>query len=205
MNRVLYVFAGANGSGKSTVAFNYREMGLCPTDFICPDLFVPKEKMNDREAYISAMQLAENARYDRLADGKPFSFETVLSTQHKLDFIKFAKSQGYIITAVYVITSDPEINLARIAQRVSQGGHDVPKDKVLSRYDKSMNLMFPVIEAADDAIVYNNSKIYPRITFIKNREGPHVSYHHSVDEEWMGKYILAPAEEKGIEIIFDEL
>ena len=205
MDKALYIFAGANGSGKSTVAFYYREMGLCPADFICPDLFVARDKMSDRAAYISAMQIAEKARFDRIADGKSFSFETVLSTQHKLDFIKFAKSQGYKITAVYVITSNPEINLARIARRVSQGGHDVPKDKVLSRYDKSMALMFPVIKESDDAIIYNNSKIYPKIVFNKTAEGLYISQKHDSDELWMQKYILNPAKENCIEVVYDEL
>ncbi|MDR1389299.1 MAG: hypothetical protein LBJ31_04920, partial [Treponema sp.] len=81
---------------------------------------------------------------------KSFSFESVFSTNEKLEFIKYVKTQDYSITIVYVVTKDPKINIHRIYTRVLNGGHDVPKDKVISRYHKSMALMSKCLEIADN-------------------------------------------------------
>ena len=197
----LMVFAGANGSGKSTLAKHFRDLGLCPTKFICPDQLVPHDKLNDKNSYLLAMQYAETLRFGAIAQGESFSFETVLSTQHKFDFIRLAKAKGYEVTAVYVITSDPKINLARIKQRVARGGHNVPEDKVLSRYEKSMRLMFSVLEEAHEAVVYDNSRFFPQIVLTKDSPNEYVFAGAFIDQPWVLEYLLTPAKEKGLEII----
>ena len=203
MDKELFVFAGANGSGKSTVAKLYLEAELCPAKFICPDQLVALDKKSDRAAYASAMNLAEQMRHTEIAAGNSFSFETVLSRPDKLEFIKYAKAQGYNIVVAYIITSNPEINLARIKRRVEQGGHDVPSDKVIARYERAMQLMFSVIEEADDVIIYNNSQGSPKIAFIKDSEG--YFCYEEPDTPWVEKYLVRPANEKGIELKFEKL
>ena len=164
----IYVFAGPNGSGKSTIVDRFRQSGMCPLDFICPDQLVPHDKKNDKNAYIKAMQVAELTRINQVVLGNSFSFETVLSREEKLKFIKDAReASNYDITVIYVVTSDFNINLKRIAERVQQGGHDVPPDKVISRYKKSMDLMFDVIMSANKAMVFDNSSDKPKTIFEK--------------------------------------
>ncbi|GHV05738.1 ATPase AAA [Clostridia bacterium] len=166
----LFVFAGANGSGKSTVIDFYLQNNLCPKDYICPDQLVPADKKDDVGEYIRAMEEAERRRKNNVTMKSSFTFETVLSTRSKLDFIKYAKSEGYLVTVIYVITSDSNINIERVAQRVLHGGHDVPKDKIISRYKKSMKLMFEVIRTAHEALIYDNSGEKPVVVFAKHRE-----------------------------------
>jgi len=199
----LMVFAGANGSGKSTIAKHFRDLGLCPLKFICPDQLVPVNKLNDYDSYIMAMQSAEILRFEAVSQSESFSFETVLSTQHKLDFIRFAKSEGYTITVIYVVTSDPGINLERIKRRVVRGGHDVPRDKVLSRYEKSMNLMFPVLEESCNAAIYDNSSLVPQIVLTKDVADGYVLFRENFEQSWVQKYFALPAKEKGVEIRVD--
>jgi len=165
----LFVFAGANGSGKSTVIDFYRKNNLCPYNYICPDQLVPVDKKNDVDAYILAMNEAQRRRIDNISQKNSFTFETVLSTIGKLDFINLAKSEGYTVIVIYVITSDYQINIERIKNRVAHGGHDVPKDKIISRYDKSMRLMFEVIHAANEALIYDNSNEKPVVVLAKYR------------------------------------
>ena len=83
-NKRMVVFAGPNGSGKSTVVDTARAIGQCPKNFICPDNFVAPEDKENVDAYITAMQKAESVRYNQIALGNSFSFETVLSTVNKL-------------------------------------------------------------------------------------------------------------------------
>jgi predicted ABC-type ATPase len=167
----LYVFAGANGSGKSTIIGFYLRNGLCPRDYICPDQLVPPDKKNDIAAYTEAMDEAERRRINKVALKKSFTFETVLSTSGKLDFVKFAKSEGYTVAVIYVTTNSPEINIERVKARTALGGHDVPTEKIILRYEKSMRLMSDVIEAADEALIYDNSGEKPIVVFAKYLDG----------------------------------
>ncbi|MDR0987251.1 MAG: hypothetical protein LBL98_06145 [Ruminococcus sp.] len=153
----MFIFAGPNGSGKSTVVNSYIELGLCAKNFICPDNFVAAENKDKFEPYIAAMQKAEAVRYQEVALGNSFSFETVLSTHQKLAFIRYAKLQGYIVHTYYISTESPEININRVKERVLHGGHDVPREKIISRYEKSMQMMFDVAQESDFTDFFDNS------------------------------------------------
>lgn len=167
MNKQIYVFAGPNGSGKSTIIKDFLGKCLCPSEYICPDNYVSAEKKDDVGAYIVAMQQAETIRNDLVTLGRSFTFETVLSTTGKLDFVKQAKELGYFISVTYVTTVDYNINIKRVEERVRRGGHGVPTDKLIARYHKSLALMAAAIEISDSAKVYDNSA-RPVLVFAKD-------------------------------------
>lgn len=108
---------------------------------------------SDLEAAIKA----ENLREEALAKNSNFTFETVLSTDRNLKLLKKAKSQGYFIKCIYVLTADPKINVVRVKSRYAAGGHDVPEEKILSRYSKALNLIPELIEVCDIFHLYDNS------------------------------------------------
>ncbi len=66
------------------------------------------------------------------------AFETVFSTSEKLEFVQRSKVAGFFIRLFFVCTDDPSINAQRVAQRVMEGGHDVPVPKIISRYYRSV-------------------------------------------------------------------
>ena len=138
---VLIVIAGPNGSGKTTITSKIlRHEWLEDAVYINPDQ-VAQDKFGDwnsPEAVMQAAQYCEQQRERCLQDGQSLIFETVLSSDGKVDFIRRAKQMGYFIRLFFVSTSHPSINAARIAQRVMEGGHDVPITKVISRYYKSI-------------------------------------------------------------------
>jgi len=101
--------------------------------------------------------MATQLRYDCLEKGKDFVFETVFSSEEKLDFVYKAKEAGYFIRFFFVCTSDPAINVARITQRYINGGHEVSISKVISRYYKSILNAAKAIAVVDRAYVYDNS------------------------------------------------
>ena len=190
MDKIIYVFAGPNGSGKTTVINKFLKDKICPEYYICPDNLVPKDQKDILAIYIKAMEYAEYLRHKALNEGNSFTFETVLSTRSKLDFIVEAKSEGYKIVAIYITTSDCNININRIAERVKRGGHDVPTDKVISRYEKSMDLMFDVISVCDEAKVYDNSSSIPIQVFQKNDDGSIVLLNREQRHSWVNKYLI---------------
>ncbi len=157
---VLIVIAGPNGSGKTTITSKIlRHEWMEDAVYVNPDQ-VAQERFGDwnsKEAVIQAVQYCEKQREDCLLAGKSLIFETVLSSDGKVDFIRRAREAGFFIRIFFVATSHPSINASRIAQRVMEGGHDVPITKVISRYSKSILNCKRCVSLADRVYVYDNS------------------------------------------------
>lgn len=157
---ILIVIAGPNGSGKTTITTRIlRHEWLENAVYVNPDN-VAQERFGDwnsAEAVLNAARYCEQWREECLAKRQSLIFETVLSTDSKVDFIKRAKEAGYFIRIFFVSTSHPSINAARIARRVMKGGHDVPITKIVSRYLKSVVNCHRVASFADRTYVYDNS------------------------------------------------
>ncbi len=83
--------------------------------------------------------------------------EVVAATGINEEALKKAKREGYFIKCVFVLTVDPDINIARVAARVSSGGHDVEKTKIKKRYCKSLNNIKELIKICDILHVYDNT------------------------------------------------
>lgn len=157
------VFAGPNGSGKSTFTELLRPGYM---DYINADEIKKNLKCSD----IEAAQIAEQQREQHLKEKTEFCFETVMSTDRNLNLLKRAKQKGYFIRCYYILTVDPEINILRIKTRVASGGHDVPVEKVISRYDKSLDLVKSVVAVSDICHIYDNSTSEPFRIFKKRKQ-----------------------------------
>lgn len=104
-----------------------------------------------------AALLADFLREKLLADGQTFTFETVLSDAQKLLFLKKALANGYRVYLYFVATDNPKINLIRVQNRVLEGGHDVPVEKIFSRYEKTLALLPQVLKLTHRAYLFDNS------------------------------------------------
>lgn len=156
------VFAGPNGSGKST----FTELLKPPMDYINADEIKKNLKCTDLEA----AQLAEKQREDHVEQMEEFCFETVLSTDRNLKLLERAKEKGYFIRCYYVLTADPMINVPRVRSRVESGGHDVPEEKIISRYDRALALVRDLVKVCDVCHIYDNSGNKPFRIFKKRKE-----------------------------------
>lgn len=125
-----------------------------------PDRIAQEEfgNWNDPSAVLKAAQKAEEIREDCLLKLRGLLFETVLSTPGKVEFMRRAKEAGFFVRLVYVATDNPEINVMRIAWRTALGGHDVPEDKIVARYAKSLRLAVDAARLADRAYFVDNSR-----------------------------------------------
>jgi len=112
----------------------------------------------ESNSYI-ASQLIGGMRETMLAEGYNFCFETVFSHPSKIDFIAKARSYGYEVVLVYIHVSTPGLNLARVSQRVSEGGHNVPEEKVLERVKRLVPLVNKAIPLCDQVRFYDNSSL----------------------------------------------
>lgn len=157
---VLIVIAGPNGSGKTSVTSRIlHHEWIEDSVYINPDI-IAQEKFgnwNSHEAIIQSINYCEELRENCLRERKSLIFETVLSVQDKVDYIYRAKKAGFFVRLFFVCTESPTINAARIAQRVMEGGHDVPITKVISRYQKSILNCCLASKVVDRAYIYDNS------------------------------------------------
>ena len=157
---VLIVIAGPNGSGKTTITSKIlKHEWLEGAVYINPDN-VAQERFGDwnsPEAVMQAAQYCEEQREQCLHNSQSLIFETVLSSEGKVDFIRRAREAGYFIRLFFVSTNHPSINSSRIAKRVMKGGHDVPIPKIISRYQKSIVNCKRCATLADRVYVYDNS------------------------------------------------
>ena len=156
----LCIVAGPNGSGKTTTTIQLLESEWSADSlYINPDNIAQEVfgDWNSPEAVLKAARLATEKRYECLEQGKDFVFETVFSSDEKLEFVRKAKDAGFFIRLFFVCTENPSINAKRIAQRVMDGGHEVPISKIISRYYKSLANAAQAIELVDRAYIYDNS------------------------------------------------
>lgn len=152
---MVLVLAGPNGSGKSTITAFFEKVGK----YTNADDIVASTGIDNMEAAI----LADKMRYKSIEKKEDFTFETVLSSDYKLEILRKAKKEGYFIKCVFVLTIDPQINISRIKSRVAAGGHDVEKIKVIDRYYKSINNIKRLLDICDIMHVYDNTDIPQRI------------------------------------------
>lgn len=156
----LIVIAGPNGSGKTSVTqkFLHHEWGEGVTyinpDQVAKDLF---GDWNSNDSVLKAANYCEQWRERCLREKMSFVFETVFSSKEKIDFIVRAKQAGFFVRIFFIATSHPSINASRIANRVIEGGHDVPISKIISRFYKSILNCEIVAKLVDRLYVYDNS------------------------------------------------
>ncbi len=143
------VFAGPNGSGKTTITKMAKTVGV----YINADDIKKASLCSDMDAAIQAEKLREDA----ISKKDDFTFETVLSTDRNLKLLRKAREKGYFVRCVYVLTADPEINVIRIRVRQASGGHGVPEDKIRLRYDRALALIPELVEVCDILHIYDNT------------------------------------------------
>jgi len=166
----LLIVAGPNGSGKTSVTGRIlKHEWIEGCEYINPDN-IARDVYGDWNSPDTVMKAAHHAadmREKCIDSERSLIFETVLSAPDKISFIQRAKQKGYFIRLFFIGTDNPQINAARIAYRVMNGGHDVPIQKIISRYYKSIancSLLVPVV---DRLYVYDNSvdNIFPQLLF----------------------------------------
>jgi len=152
----LWVLTGGNGAGKTT----FYEQFLAPTNMLFINADIVAKKLDPENAaaisYTAAI-LTAKLRAKLIQTGNSFCFETVFSHPSKIEFLANAKSSGYEIILVYTHLFTNELNQARVAQRVKQGGHDVPTDKIISRIPRTMRYVREALPIVDIAKFYDNS------------------------------------------------
>ena len=147
-------------------------------------------------SYISA-DIAGFVRTQLLKKGRSFSFETVFSHSSKLQFMKDARKLGYRVYLYFLATEDPEININRVNIRVAMKQHHVPKEKIINRYFKSLELLYDAMRLTNRAYLFDSSgKFYELVAEITNGKQVEMTDKDKKPPNWFVKYLFEKAIEK---------
>jgi len=160
------VITGPNGAGKTTFAREFLPKDTRVVRFVNTDLIASGLSLLRPELVALAAGRLFLKELDRLARARlDFAFESTLSGLTYLGRLKRWKAAGYCIEIVYLRLRSSRLALRRIAARVRQGGHDVPRANVLRRFDRSwINFEKRYRLLADTWSVYDNSGKTPQLT-----------------------------------------
>ncbi len=163
---VFYLLAGPNGAGKSTLYRALVQAGTVPAsaEFVNADLYEAAQLQHVADPQARSEQArhwADAQRAALLRAGQSFVSETVFSHASKLALINDAQAQGFFVMLLVVCMDDPERLLARVAQRVAEGGHAVPAERILARYPRTLINLASAVRLADGAILYDSETVTP--------------------------------------------
>jgi predicted ABC-type ATPase len=159
-----WLIAGPNGAGKTTFAFKRLKavsgsVHFVNLDEIARGLSPLEPKAAERDA--ARVALARAAQF--ISAGETFSMETTLSGAAHLGLARRAKAAGMAFNLMYFSVRDPAICLERIARRVAEGGHDVPREMVMRRFDRSFRRLKEIIPLANLWRVYEATGPQPAL------------------------------------------
>lgn len=192
-----WIVAGPNGSGKSTAYGQGDVAGLDGSVWIInPDLLTARlrdaEDLETMAANLAAVQRIERWLDASIEVHQTIGVETVLSSPKYRRLVEKAKAHGFEVCFVYVYLISVELQLDRIRARVAKGGHDVPRDKVITRRERSFEQMPWFFWEADRAWVFDNSSSLPDLVAHRDQNTGANSYidHGPLSEELAGRILV---------------
>jgi predicted ABC-type ATPase len=152
---ILAAIAGPNGAGKTT--FFHAHLASAGLRFVNADVLAAELDVGPYEA----ARLADALRRALVERGESFVFETVFSDPagDKVAFLGEAAERGYVVVLCFIGLSGPDQSAERVAMRVSQGGHDVPDDKLEARFSRTLANLRAAIARLPHILIYDNSDL----------------------------------------------
>ena len=132
---------------------------------------------------------ADFIRHQLLKAKISFTFETVMSSRDKVEFLKKAQEAGYRTYLYFIATKDPIINISRVQNRVKKGGHPVPKEKIISRYFRSLKLLNEAVKYSSRAYIFDNSS-QERLWIAQIDNAKEFVFKSEVVPVWVKEYLL---------------
>lgn len=156
----LYIISGCNGAGKTTASFTVLPDALDCREFVNADEIARGlSPFCPEEVAIEAGRLMLQRINTLIAEHKTFAIETTLATRSYRNTVRRAHAAGYEVVLLYFWLPSPELAIQRVAQRVRNGGHNIPDDTVRQRYYRGLHNLFEIfMPIVDDWTIYDNSR-----------------------------------------------
>jgi predicted ABC-type ATPase len=161
----LFIISGCNGAGKTTASFTILPELLYVKEFVNADEIARGlSPFQPEKVSIEAGKIMLRRLQELLAQNEDFAFETTLSSRSFGGLIKQAKEKGYIINLIYYWLDSVELAIERVKIRVSEGGHHIPSDVIIRRYQTGLkNFINLYRDKVDYWMLIDNSQTEPEL------------------------------------------
>jgi predicted ABC-type ATPase len=183
---IIVALAGPNGSGKTS--FYHAFLQPAGLRFVNADGLA-------RELHVDAYQaaaLADAIRRELVNQQESFVFETVFSDPvgDKRRFLRDAVRAGYTVVLCFIGISSPNVSEERVAMRVTQGGHDVPTEKLISRFPRTLTNLMAAIQDLPHILVFDNDDLETPFRHVATfRDGKPVEVHKPIPQ-WLRRALV---------------
>lgn len=169
-NKNLYVIAGCNGAGKTTASFTILPEILDCKEFVNADEIAKGlSPFQPDKVAVEAGRIMISRINNLLEDELSFAFETTLATKSYKNKILLAKNKGYTVTLLFFWLQTIDLAKERVATRVLEGGHDIPKDVIQRRYINGIKNLFSIyIPIVDELMIFDNSQMKSELIAAKS-------------------------------------
>jgi predicted ABC-type ATPase len=158
----IIIIAGPNGAGKTTFAKNFLPREAHTLRFINADLIAAGlAPFNPESISFKAARLMLNELDEYTKDGESFAFETTLSGSHYLQRIQEWRNLGYVVKLWFIKLSSPELAISRVAERVAQGGHNIPEEVIQRRFKAGLENFLKYQKAVNSWVLLNGDTTPP--------------------------------------------
>lgn len=168
----LYIISGCNGAGKTTASYS-----LLPEVFQCKE-FVNADEIakglspfNPEGVAIDAGKVMIQRITDLLAREETFAIETTLASRSLNNLVTKAQANGYSVKLLFFWLNSTKLAVRRVAQRVKEGGHNIPINVIKRRYVAGIRNLFKIyIPHVDNWLIADNSSV-PRTLVAEGGNG----------------------------------
>lgn len=177
--------AGPNGAGKTT--FYHAHLQPAGLRFVNADVLA---RELDLEPYAAA-NVADALRRELVSQRESFVFETVFSDPvgDKPAFLKEAITAGYTVVLCFIGISGSKTSEQRVAMRVTQGGHDVPTDKLRSRYPRTLTNLKSAIRELPHVLIFDNDDLRTPFRRVAVFEHGQQTFRQPPQPRWLTKLL----------------
>ncbi len=171
MSKTLYIIAGCNGAGKTTASYTVLpEIWKCREFVNADEIAKGLSPFNPESVAIEAGKLMLKRIDQLLMEEESFSIETTLATRSYVKLIEQAHERGFDVSLLFFWLDSPETAIRRVAQRVSEGGHNIPRDTIIRRYHLGINNFFKLFKDKVDYWMLVDNAHNPRIVVANNMQ-----------------------------------
>lgn len=186
----LYIICGPNGAGKTTASYSVLPKILLCKEFVNADEIARGlSPFNPESVAIEAGRLMLSRIKDLLSKNESFSIETTLATRSYFRLIEKAHQQGYEVTLIFFWLKSPEQAIERVAERVSKGGHNIPKDIIVRRYYEGIDNFFGIYMPIVDTWILVNNSDTPRSVIATGGKDQETAVRNSVLFKTVKEYV----------------
>ncbi len=160
MDKNLYIISGCNGAGKTTASYTVLPEILHCREFVNADEIAKGlSPFNPESVAIEAGRLMLKRIDELLEKGETFSIETTLATKSYISLVRKAQAKGYSVKVLFFWLNSPELAVMRVAERVANGGHNIPKEIIRRRYVAGISNLFNLFaKEVDSWVIFDNSE-----------------------------------------------